>query len=118
MNKIRNIMNDVKSNISPVAMNVCMFGMMMVQNSSLAAEADAKGLVETIIKIIGVLIIAYGMIMAVMGVIAYASAHSEGDGPAQNKAVGKISAGVMLVVLSIILSSQAGKLAGMIQTSI
>lgn len=78
------------------------------------AAGDAKGLLEEIIKIIGGLIIALGVIYAVMGIINYASAHSEGDGPAQNKAIGKIAAGIMLVALSITLETKAGDLAGFI----
>lgn len=76
------------------------------------ACADAKKLMEDIIGIIAMLITALAVIMAVVGIVNYASAHSEGDGPAQSKAVGKIAAGVMLAALSIILKTKAGDLVG------
>ncbi len=99
---------------SPVAMCASTAATIIIMDNAAFAAGDAKGLLETIIGIICKLIIALGVIMAIMGIINYASAHSEGDGPAQNKAIGKIAAGVMLVSLSVVLDSQKGTLAGYI----
>lgn len=83
-----------------------------------ALADEATELFELIIKIIANLIIALGAILGIMGLVHYASAHSEGDGPAKNKAMGQIAAAVMLVALSILLKATASQFAGLISTSI
>ncbi len=78
---------------------------------------DAKGLAETILGIVASLIIALGLFIAVMGVVNFASAHAEGNGGSQDKAVKQIAAGVMVVALSVILKANAATLADYIETS-
>ncbi len=75
------------------------------------AAADPKALVETILDIISKIIVALGGIIAVIGVINYAVAFSEGDGPAKTKAGQQIGAGVMVILLSIALNAAKGTLA-------
>ena len=83
------------------------------------ADGDqAKTLMETAIKIIAVLVFIPAGILTITGIIAYAAAHSEGDGPAQTKAINKLSAGIMLAALGIILTATAGTFSGIISTSI
>lgn len=94
---------------APVVMGL---SVAIAQNPTMYAAGDAKGLMETIIKLVAKLITALAVIMAVVGFVNYASSHADGDGPAQSKAVGKIAAGVMLAALSMILNSQAGNLVG------
>ncbi len=77
---------------------------------------DAKGLAETILGIVASLIIALGLFIAVMGVVNFASAHAEGNGGSQDKAVKQIAAGVMVVALSVILKANAATLADYIET--
>jgi uncharacterized membrane protein YidH (DUF202 family) len=80
--------------------------------------ADAGGLLSFIIKTIGVLIIAMGIILTVLGLVHYAAANSEGDGPAKQKAMMQMAAGVMLIVLSGILATNSTTFANSITTSI
>lgn len=92
--------------------------MMSFMTAHATSATNATGLVTTIIKILAVLIIALGLFTAIIGLVSFASAQSEGDGPAKHKAVGQMAGGVMLIVLSIILIAQAPTLAGYISTSI
>ena len=85
---------------------------------AMAAEGDATQLLGTIIKIICSLITALAVVLAILGIVHYASAHSEGDGPAKQKAIMQLAAGVMLMVLSMILNGNAETLAGMMATSL
>ena len=81
-------------------------------------EGEVQNIVSTIIKIISVLIIASGLFTGIFGAVHYAEANGDGDGPAKSKAMKQISAGIMLLVMSIILFANAKNLAGMIGTSI
>ena len=56
------------------------------------------------------------VIMAVMGLVSWAQANSEGDGPALNKAKMTLAAAIMLVILSIVLINARGTLASLLTT--
>ena len=64
------------------------------------------GLLEIIFKILFKLITVLGVVFGIMGVVHYASANAEGDGPAKNKAMAQIGAGVMIILASFLLDSQ------------
>ena len=83
-----------------------------------AAGDEAKVLMETAISIIAVLVFIPAGIMTITGIVSYASAHSEGDGPGQKKAINMISAGIMLAALGIILTATKDTFSGIIATSI
>ncbi len=89
------------------AMSVVSIGMA----TAMAAGSTPEALVQLIIKLLGALIMVMGGIFAILGLVHYASAHSEGDGPAKTKAIGQIAAGVMLVVMSIVLTTNATQIA-------
>ena len=80
------------------------------------AEADASGMMIVIIGIIANLIVALSILLALLGVVHYASAHSEGDGPAKQKAVMQIAAGVMLMLASILVKSNVNNLVSYMTT--
>ena len=82
------------------------------------ASADAKSLMEMAIKIIAKLIIASGIMFFVLGLIKWANAHSDSDGPAQSRAAGMIIAGITLFALSMILTNAAPDLAANLETTI
>lgn len=79
-----------------------------------AAGGKAQTIMQGIIEIIGALIIVLGVIFAILGLVHYAAAHAEGDGPAKNKAINQMAAGLMLVVLSATLIAMSGTIAGWI----
>lgn len=92
---------------------------MMCGTSAFAVtENNVKTLLGTILKIIAVLIVVLGLFMSIMGVVHFAQANSEGDGPAKQKAIMQISAGAMLLIVSIILFTSNEKLVSLIETSI
>ncbi len=75
---------------------------------------NAKGLLQTIIGILCVLVTVLGAVFSLMGIIHYASANSEGDGPAKSKAIAQIASGIMLIVLSVALKANAETFANLI----
>ena len=107
MNKmVTSLKNKARYAANSVAPVAVMLGTAVLTSSS-AFAADPKELLKFIIKTVGGLIIALGIIMFVMGLVRWASAHSEGDGPAQNKAIGMLAAAVMLVALSMVLTNDS-----------
>ncbi len=76
-----------------------------------SAAGDPTELMELVIKFLGALTMVMGGIFGILGIVHYAAAHSEGDGPAKTKAMGQIAAGVMLIVLSILLTNNANDIA-------
>mgnify|MGYP007070125884 CR=1 FL=1 len=82
------------------------------------ADGEAKSLMETAINIIAVLVFIPAGILTISGIISYASAHSEGDGPAQKKAINTLSAGIMLAALGVILKATAPTFSSIIAESI
>ena len=89
-----------------------------VMMTTVYASSGAQDLMKTIIKMISVLIIALGIIFAVLGLVHYAAANSEGDGPAKQKAMMQLASGVMIIVMSTLLNGQASNLANYVTSSI
>ena len=95
-------------------------GALFMTQTAFAAnsEENIRGLLELVIRIIGVLIVVLGIFFLVLGIVHYAQANSEGDGPAKNKAIMQISSGAMLLIVSILLMSLAKTFVGFIVTSV
>ena len=98
---------------------ICASALAMMANVCIPVyAADITSLLTTVIKIMAILITVLGLFLFITGLISWAQSHADGDGPAQNKAVGKISAGAMLIILSIVLLVNAATLISYIDTSI
>lgn len=91
---------------TPMATSLVVTGSMLL--TQFACADAAEELLSQIINILGTLILGLAVLLAIMGLIHYATAHSEGDGPAKHKAIGQLAAAVMLIVLSIVLKGEAG----------
>ncbi len=105
VNAIRSKVNGfLEEKAIPVGSMLISTGIMMTQ--TLVRADAASELMTTIIDILCKLIIVLGAVLALMGVIHYASANSEGDGPAKHKAIMQLAAGLMLVVLAAVLNTQ------------
>ena len=115
---IKKCITGVRQKANKVAPYLTAAYLAFLMMNTYAFADQATELFELIIKIIANLIIALGAILGIMGLVHYASAHSEGDGPAKNKAMGQIAAAIMLVALSILLKATASQFAGLISTSI
>ena len=72
----------------------------MLAMNNIAMAASGQEVLKKILELLCKILIPFGIILGIMGVVHYASAKSEGDGPASNKAIGQIAAGVMIIVLS------------------
>ena len=66
--------------------------------------SDYAGFMTALINVVAKAAIAFGIFLSVMGAIHYASANSEGDGPAKHKAVAQIASGVMVIIVAIAIS--------------
>lgn len=110
--KIKN----AEAKITPVVLGTSAAFMSMYPMITTYAAGDASGIMKEIFEIIATIIIALGIVLCVLGVVHYASAYSEGDGPAKQKAIMQIAAGSMILLMSVILKDKAGDLASNIST--
>lgn len=67
--------------------------------SNCCVYADAKDLMNNVIKIIGSIATVLGVGYAAIGIFHFAAANADGDGPAKNKAIQQIAAGAILLVV-------------------
>ena len=91
-----------------------LIAMGIMMSNSLAFADAASSLMVFFVSGMCKLILVGGVLLIVLGIVSYASANSEGDGPAKNKAKGELIAGIMLAVLSIYLETQKSTLVSMI----
>lgn len=63
------------------------------------AEDAGTEMVNAILTVAKMIVRVIGVIVAIVGIIKFAMAHSEGDGPAQTKAATVAATGVVLVIL-------------------
>lgn len=99
--------NHVAGKIRNGISSAAIVGSYFLNQVAFAANNNSAELMSTVIGWIAKLIVVPGVILAIMGIIGYAQSHSEGDGPAQQKAIGKIAAAGMLILLSIIIGAAA-----------
>ena len=97
----------------PLGIQMMTIGTMVALNPILA-DGAAGSLLETVISILCKLVVALGVVLVIMGVIHYAAANSEGDGPAKHKAVMQIASGIMLAILSIALDTNKDAFVGIL----
>ncbi len=69
-----------------------------------AADAGAD-MINAILTVVKLIVRVIGVIMAIVGIVKFAMAHSEGDGPAQTKAAAVAGTGVVLLFLPSVLDT-------------
>ena len=106
-------MNKVKNAIS---MASAMMTVSTAQAMTGVSADEAQDLMKTVIDIIAKLVFVPAAIMAITGIIQYASAHSDGDGPGTKKAINMLAAGIMLAALGIILEATKDTFANIIKS--
>lgn len=107
--KIKNNLQKVDAKLQksmPIMFSVETCAISLFSNITCLAASGAQGLIQTIFELVATMIIVLGIVLAVMGVIHYASAYSEGDGPAKQKAMMQIAAGAMVILISALLKSK------------
>lgn len=62
--------------------------------------SSGEGLITTAKDWLGKILVIPAAFFLIMGFVNFASAHSEGDGPAQKKAVGQIIGGAMIGIVA------------------
>lgn len=83
------------------------------------AFADAASFIfEMIIGFFVLLFIVLGAIFGIIGAGEWMAAHGEGDGPAKNKAIGKVAAAIGLIVFAVALKGKSSELISVILSEI
>lgn len=75
----------------------------------------ANELIELALSWIAYLGMFLGAVYFVVGCIHYAGAHSEGDGPAKQKAQGQIAAAIMIFAICALITTKASDIIDMIE---
>lgn len=99
--KILNCMKSIQLKMKKAAPHLAIIAALSIMafNPALAASSSPKDVFDVIIKVLSGFCIAAGAIRAFTGVMAYAEAKDEGEGPAMAKARNQITAAILLVVL-------------------
>lgn len=70
-----------------------------------ATQTKSKNALNSLLEILGLPVIVFGGFLSIMGIVHYAAANSEGDGPAKHKGVMQIASGIMVIVIGVLLKT-------------
>ncbi len=112
---VNKMVNKIKGKVATVAPSALAVSVMMA--NSLVMADSTSDLFEVIVGLVSGLVVIAGAVLGLFGIIHYASANSEGDGPAKAKAMNQITAAIMLVGLSIGLSTFKSSLSTIISNA-
>ena len=76
-----------------------------------AADSNVVSIATMIFKVLGAIGIIGGLIMGIMGIMAYAEAKSEGEGPAMSKAKNQVIGAIILLAVGGAIFGTSGTLA-------
>ena len=83
------------------------------------AANEAESVVRGVIRIMQIITSIVGALFAIIGIVKFAMAHANEDGPAQQKSVMMMATGVVLVLLgTVVLGSLEDTIVGWIVTDI
>ena len=68
-------------------------------------NSKITGALKTALHALGSIVAVLGAFFLIMGIIHYASANSEGDGPAKQKATQQMAAGGMVLIVALLLAT-------------
>ncbi len=83
-----------------------------VANTACAAGASAADIADLIAKILGGGATVMGAIRTIAGFVSYANAQDDSNGPEMKKAEGKISSGVILGAVGLVIIGMSSTIAG------
>ena len=84
---------------------VCVMSVFVsAETASSLTQAGAKEAIQTVVKIIMVLMSALGALFIVLGVIKFTIAHAQEDSPSQQKAAMLIASGIALFIVGFVIS--------------
>lgn len=109
-------MNELHQNKKfQTGVSIATFGAALMSRIALAGGAEQ--LFELFITIAGGIVVVVGVILAIIGLISYAIAMSDGDGPAKKKAAMEIGSGIALLTLSVTLIANKSNFSSLITAS-
>lgn len=114
-NKFINVTTKVKTRIkkmSPGLMNAAVIGAAILSQTAFAADTT---IFTVIVKAIGGGCIVGAAVTAIMGIVSYADAQAEGEGPAMSKAKNQLKGAAFLAVVGVALAAGASTIAGTIK---
>ena len=84
---------------------VCVMSVFVfAENAESLTQNGAKEAIQTVVKIIMVLMSALGALFIVLGVIKFTIAHAQEDSPSQQKAAMLIASGIALFIVGFVIS--------------
>ena len=113
---IREFLNkNEKKIVNLTAVSTAAVGYAALVNVASAAGASAQDIADLISKILGGAATVMGGIRLVTGFVSYASAQDDSNGAEMKKAEGKITAGIILGAVGILIMTMSGTIAGWMQ---
>ena len=84
---------------------VCVMSVFVfAENAESLTQNGAKEAIQTVVKIIMVLMSALGALFIILGVIKFTIAHAQEDSPSQQKAAMLIASGIALFIVGFVIS--------------
>ena len=121
MNKIVSKVNDAlvsaKNRVEVTRASVTMATAGFLLSTGLAQASAGEDLLALIIDIVGKGLIAGAVILAIMGIAKWASAHAEGDGPEMKKATNTLTAAIVMVIISAVIIANEAKFAAILTSA-
>lgn len=77
------------------------------QNTADMGQTGAQSMFTMILNIVCTIVIIIGVIFGIMGVVKFAIAHANDQGPDQQKAAIMLATGIVLIILPVILMANA-----------
>ena len=75
-------------------------------------SCDGSAALTTALGYLSVPLGLVGGVFLVMGIVHYAGANSDGDGPAKKKATNEIAGGGMVIAIAVVLKTMVGAILG------
>lgn len=114
-NKLINVISKIKSKgkkMAPGLMSATIISATVLGQTAFAVDTTVF---TTIVKALGGIAIAGAAVTAVVGLVSYGEAQSEGEGPELSKAKKQIKGAVVLAIVGIALSAGASTIGGTIK---
>ncbi len=98
--KQKKIVTRVESSILTAATTLAYMAPTLAAYADPTTTAGQKNLINSVLGVIGTILIIPAVGVLIFGIYSYAMAHGEGDGPATGKATKQIFAGIMMGVVA------------------
>ena len=93
---------DIRQTIMAVIPAAFIMGLLILFMNFSAADTTDE-VIEAVIKIVEVIAVVVGAMFILVGIVKFAMAHANEDGPAQQKSILMLAAGLVLVLVGLII---------------